>query len=383
MPEKGANRASMDDTARQRRPRSGPVPGPTPGPVAGPAALPGRRLGAVVALTLALLPGCKRAGGENFGQFEPAVVPSAAPGGVDLTRADLLLQLLSISHAEVTARLGPHRIESQTRWSITPVVVPGAGAASGTSGAAAVRPGFRPDSPAQLFDGGAAFESVAVTLEETRSIAVDAAGRLQLASQNDHGTGVEAVLDQSFLYLRMRYAPYIRYKPEGDQVNRLRASAYESGAALLEAVAPYVRLSAPTEATVVGLPAWRVSLSQKDVPAGVREKGPSGPLSAWRGTTAVDILEGTVTVDRQKGTLLTLRLHERFVATRPSAGNSATTERVQVEVDHQVQVVAIGAGVPAITPPAEWIDPPTRPRPMLDRQELLNGLLPGRPEGRP
>ncbi len=330
----------------------------------------------MLGLALALVPGCKKSGGENFGQAEPATAPSVATSGIDLTRTDLLLQLLNISHAEVTARLGPHRIESTTHWSITPVVVPGAGAAAGTS-AAAVKPGFRADSPAQPFDGGAAWESVAVTLDETRLVAVDAAGHVQLSSQNDHGTGVEAVLDQDFLYLRMRYAPYIRYKPEGDQVNRLRAAAYESGASLLEAVAPYVRLGAPTEATAAGRPAWQVTLAHKDVPGGVREKGPSGPLSAWRAVTAVDILEGTVTVDRQKGTLLALRLHERFVAPRPGPGTAG--ERVQVEVEHQVRVVALGAEVPAIAAPSEWIEPPTRPRPMLDRQELLNGLIPVRP----
>jgi hypothetical protein len=336
-----------------------------------------RRLGSVVGFALALstLPGCKKPGAENFGLLDPAPVATSTPSGADLTRTDLLLQLLNIPHAELAARLGPHRIESQTRWSITPVVVPGA--ASAASAAAAVKPGFKADSPAQPYDGGTAWESVAVTLDETRSIAVDAAGRLQLSTQNDHGTGVEAVLDQSFLYLRMRYAPYIRYKPEGDQVARLRAAAYESGAALLEAVAPYVRLSAPIEATAAGRPAWQVTLSQKEAPAGVHAKGPSGPLSAWRAATAVDILEGTVTVDRQKGTLLTLRLHTRFVA--PRSGASVTTERVQVDAEHQVRVVALGAEVPAIVAPAEWIDPPTRPRPMLDRQELLNGIVPGRP----
>ena len=331
-----------------------------------------------VALTLLALPGCKKSSAENFGQSESPGVANPTPSGADLTRADLLLQLLGIPHAEVAARLGPHRIESLTKWSITPVVVPGAGAAApGLVGA--VKPGFRDGNPAQPYDGGTAWESVAVTLEETRIIAVDAAGRVQLSNQNDHGAGVDAVLDQDFLYLRMRYAPYIRYKPEGDQVARLRASAYESGASLLEAVAPYIRLSAPTEATAVGRAAWQVALGLKDVPAGVREKGPSGPLSAWRGVTAVDMLEGTVTVDRQKGTLLTLRLHERFVAPRPGAVSGATSERVQVEVDHQVRVVALGADVAAIAAPTEWVEPPTRPRPMLDRQELLNGLIPGRP----
>ncbi len=336
---------------------------------------------ALVLAVATLLPGCKKPSGENFGLLETAPAVTATPSGAELTRADLLLQLLSLSHAEVTARLGPHRIESQTQWSMTPVVVSGTGAGAGSgAGSAAspgpVKPGFKVDSPVQPYDGGAAWESAAVTLDETRSIAVDAAGRLQLASQNDHGTGVEAVLDQNFLYLRMRYAPYIRYKPEGDQVARLRAVAYESGAALLEAVAPYVRLSAPVEATAVGRPAWQVTLSRQDAPAGGRDKRPGGSL--WRSATAVDMLNGTVTIDRQKGTLLTLQLHVRFVAPRPQSA-AGGGERVQVEAEHQVRVVALDKDVPAIAAPAEWIDPPSRPRPMLDRQELLNGLSPGRP----
>jgi hypothetical protein len=90
------------------------------------------------------------------------------------------------------------------------------------------------------------------------------------------------------------------------------------------------------------------------------------------------MLDGTVTIDRQKGTLLTLQLHVRFVAPRPESA-AGGGERVQVEAEHQVRVVALEKDVPAIAAPAEWIDPPSRPRPMLERQELLNGLLPGRP----
>ena len=85
----------------------------------------------VAALVLAVaapLPGCKKHSGENFGLLETAPAVTATPSGAELTRADLLLQLLSLSHAEVTARLGAHRIESQTQWSITPVVAAGAAA---------------------------------------------------------------------------------------------------------------------------------------------------------------------------------------------------------------------------------------------------------------
>jgi hypothetical protein len=65
----------------------------------------------------------------------------------------------------------------------------------------------------------------------------------------------------------------------------------------------------------------------------------------------------------------------RFVAPR----TEGSSERVQVEAQHSLKVVQLGAAVAPILPPTEWSEPPTRPRPMLDRQELLNGLVPARP----
>jgi hypothetical protein len=41
-----------------------------------------------------------------------------------------------------------------------------------------------------------------------------------------------------------------------------------------------------------------------------------------------------------------------------------------------MQVVALGAEAVKIAVPTEFSDPPTRPRPWLDRQELLGGLVP-------
>ena len=39
-----------------------------------------------------------------------------------------------------------------------------------------------------------------------------------------------------------------------------------------------------------------------------------------------------------------------------------------MEAEHQVRVVALGAGVPDDRAAGGWIEPPMRPRPMLDRQ---------------
>lgn len=330
--------------------------------------------GSVLGVFCLVSAGCRRPGAEARAVSAASSTPvGSVQSGNELTRIDLLLQLLSMPHAELTARLGPHRVESTTRWTITPIGTP--------PSPPPVQPGFKPGMPEKLYEGAAAWESTAATLEETRVITVDGAGRVQLSSQNDHGAGVEAIFDQDFLYVRMRHAPYIRQHPEGEQLARLRAAAYESGAALIEAVAPYVELGTPTEASSNGRQAWQVKLSRREPAAGERPRGPRGPdgalsqQSAWRAATAVELLTGSATVDRQKGAPVQLSLHVRFIAPR---GSGPETEKVQVEAQHTLSVVALGETVPKVAIPSEWMEPPTRPRPTAEQRELLQGLTNGR-----
>lgn len=330
-------------------------------------------LGLGLSLSLGLSAGCRR----HESLVDPGAPREPLPTAIDektLSRTDILLQLARIPHAEVTTRLGAHRLESHTRWTITPL-----GATRPEGAPPDVTPGFRDGNPARPFEGAAAFENAPTTLDETRFIEVDAGGRLQLSTQNDHGYGVEAVLAQDALYLRMRHAPYIRHRPDGDELERLRALAYEPGTALLEAVAPFVYLSTPSETSRLGRPAWQVSLSRQQ--AAAREV-PPGLGKAWRGTVEVETLDGYAVVDRQRGALLELKLQVRFTTARgkaPPGTAPAEAERVQVAAQHEFAAVALGKDVVNIQLPAEWSEPPARSRPTLDKQELLNGLVPARP----
>jgi hypothetical protein len=326
-----------------------------------------------VALALTALSGCHR-GGSGSGS-------AAAPGalladGRGLTRSEVLLQLVGVPHSEVAGRMGPHRIESVTRYTITPLSSPKTGPD--------VTPGFRADSPVQPYENSAAWESAAATLEEKRLIEVDEQGTLHLSNQNDHGYGIEAVIEPQQLYMRLQHAPFVRRVPEGDEVERLRAVAYESGAALLETVSSSLYLSPPSEITRLGRPAWAVALSRQDGVAPRRTVDVPG--KAWRGSVTVEAIDGQAVVDRQRGTLLELKLSVRFQASRgpvPPGTPSVEGERVQVEAQHELHVVALGNKVELIKAPSEWVDPPMRPRPTLDKQELLNGLQGSTGPGRP
>lgn len=348
-------------------------------------------------LVSASLGGCRKPSAENLGVVEAPAATSAPataqPSREQVGRSDGLIQLAALPHAELASRMGPHRVESSTRWVVTPVQSQKPGTGTGTAQAPPrppeVQPGFKAGDPVNPYEGSAAWDSAPVTLDEERVIEVDAAGRLHAQSQNDHGYGVEAVLDQEFLYMRMRYAPYVRRRSEGDEATRLRAVAYEPGAAIMEVVAPYLKVSIPTETTFVGRPAWIVTLSRKDASPGVLPAAPPGGKpdpSAWRAATAVEQLEGVAVIDRERGTLLDIKLDARFVSPRGTGAPTSTgrppaapDEKVQVEVHHRSRVAALGSAVAAVAVPAEWIDPPTRPRPMLDKQELLSGLGTAKP----
>lgn len=328
-------------------------------------------------MLLACLIGCSRPPKQpNVGHSAFPAGPAASgplSDGRTLTRTDILLELARIPHAEVQSRLGPHRIESHTHFTLTPLQK---GGPSGIE----VAPGFRESSPIKPFEGDAAWESASTSLDETRLITVDKAGSLHLENTNDHGYGIEALLEQNFLYTKMRYGPYIRHRPEGDEVERLRALGYEPGAALLEVVAPYVYLSTPSETTRLGRPAWQVSLSRQDKNA--KHRASAGANQGWRGTTTVDSLDGYAVVDRQRGVLLELRLSVRFETPRgkaPPGTQSAADERVRIEAQHELRVVALGEAVARILPPSEWNEPPLRPRSNLEKQELLKGLVSQRP----
>lgn len=327
---------------------------------------------ASLALASLLTVGCHRGGSDPAGGGAQGLFAD----GRALTRSDVLLQLIGVPHSDVASRLGAHRIESVTRWTITPLSSPKAGPD--------VVAGFRADTPVQPYDSGAGWESGATTLEEKRVIEVDETGRLHLSNQNDHGYGIEAIADREYLYMRMANAPYVRRTPEGDEVERLRATAYESGASLLETVASALYLSPPSETSRLGRAAWAVALSRQE--QGSTPRRPSGGTAvagkAWRGGVIAEAIDGQAVVDRQRGTLLDLKLSVRFQAPRgpvPPGTASVEGERVQIEAQHETRVVALGSKVEHVATPAEWIDPPTRPRPALEKQELLSGMIPGRP----
>lgn len=292
-------------------------------------------------LTLCAALSCAREGDENLG-LPPTETAPLAVERRQLQRPQGLLQVAAMPPGEVVRRLGAVRLEAHTSWQITPPARPGV-------------------------------DSAPQAMKEDALIEADGKGGLHVLHENDRGYGSEAVLLGGQLYMRMRYGPYVRRRPEDDEVPRLLAAAGDTSGALLQLLGPWLKIDEASDAKVAGRPAVKLTLSklaspQRDlVPRAVH----LSPGQKWRPALSVASLSGAAVVDATEGALLGLKLEASFQAPRGEGGPP-----VKIEVSHRA-AAGLGEAVSVRAPgEGEVIDPPVRPRPMLDYQELLEGLVP-------
>lgn len=310
-----------------------------------------RRPAALLLLLLVLGSACAREGEENLGLIEPK--PPAVANVQKLADPQVLLQVAQLLHQELPRRLGGVRLSLHTTWDVTPPVREGTEAAG----------------PVQM--------------EEQSVYLLDAAGGIRALHSNDHGYGSEMVYVGGQVYMRLRYAPFVRRRPEGDEVSRVLQSG-DNSAALLALLVPFLDIDVAPDAGggagLAGRPALKLTLGKRSgAPVlGKKSAADSGPGRVWRRATRVEALRGTARVDREQGALLALDLSATFVGPRlPGPGDRAPAPPpgdVTVKVHHTLELTALEQAVAA---PEEWQAPPVRPRPQQDRQELLQGLVPG------
>ena len=179
--------------------------------------------------------------------------------------------------------------------------------------------------------------------------------------------------------------PRLSVVPEGDEVERLRALGYESGSSLLETVARAISKPAERDQSLWADRPGRWRFRDKRAKARVGDE----PSSSRQGLARTGLGRSHRGASCRRSTArhaAGAKAQRALSAPRgpvPAGTPSVEGERVQVEAQHELHVVSIGKRAEAISPPSEWIDPPMRPRPALDKQELLSGLTGGHSAGRP
>jgi hypothetical protein len=277
------------------------------------------------ALWLALgLAACSRIGGENFGLSAHA--PPVDVG--HLTRPAELVRALALPGAEMDRRLGARHVEATSRVRIAPM--------------------GRPEQE----------------LDERYRLDSDGLGALHLLHDNEQD-GMEASLVGGTLYVRPRYGKFVARRPEGDEVERLRRLVEGVAAGYLGPFERWLDVREAGRADVAGHAAIRLTLAARSSPMGASPH--EEPSKRWRDGVRVRHLDGELTLDAASGALLEGKLEGTYEFER-----SGLPGPVAVSLSFRQSTSA----PQPIVAPADAVPAPRRPRPLLDRQALLDGLKP-------
>jgi len=261
-------------------------------------------------------------GDENLG------LSSGKVANVDvakLTQPDELVRALSLSGRELDAKIGAHKMDATESIKL------------------------------ELADRST------VSLDETFAVQADGRGGVHVVHDNSRGNGFEATALHDDLYVKPRYGKFVRRKVESDELERLRATAETAGASDLRLVQRFVQVREAGTATVAGHSGVKLTLSARQSPeAAVTE---SEPGKKWRETLAVRYIDGDVVLDAKSGAPLSVRLEAQYAFVRDGKPVQATLAYKQTTASENFVIAA----------PSDWTTV-ERPRPMVDKQELLEGL---------
>jgi hypothetical protein len=270
---------------------------------------------------LMLLVACRGSGDENLGLTRGG----AAVDVTKLTRPDELARALSLSGPDLDARLGAHRMDAAATLKLE-----------------------LPSHETQ-------------TLDDTWVAQSDAHGAVHLVHDNSRGNGFEAVALGKQLYVKPRYGRFVKSAIESDELSRLRTATETNAAAYVRLLTPFVQIREAGQVQVAGHAGLKLKLSAKPSPDTPERQ--TEPGKKWRETVSAKYIDGDVVLDAKTGAPLQVRLDANYSFVRDG-------QPLQATVTYQ-QSMTGEAGEIAAPPDYATLG---RSRPLLDRQQLLEGL---------
>jgi hypothetical protein len=170
------------------------------------------------------------------------------------------------------------------------------------------------------------------------------------------------------LSVRPRGGRFVRRKPEGDEVERLRIAVEGVAADYLKLLERWLKVHEAGRLQVLGHSARKLKLSATQQPAPAPPE--SDPARRWRDTVAVRFIDGELEVDAASGVLLSARLDASYTFER-EAGAGEKPAPTTVTLSYKSTTTTTPE---AIAAPTDAVVAPRRVRPMLDLKELLEGL---------
>lgn len=276
-------------------------------------------------LLVFLLASCRQGGDEDLGLQVHAGGETIDLKG--LARTGVLERVLAAPAAAVDAKLGPHQRRQELDLTLT---------------------------------GGGGEER----FHETWRTDVDGRGAVQALHSTSHDDLREWVFAEGKLYTRVATPRFAMRSPEGDEVERARG---EQEGVLAGMLAVLGRFAAREEGGVVTAPggrrAARLVLHLAGRAAGFDD---DDPAHAWRRSLKVARLEGEILIDAASGAPLGARLDAEYRFDRQG-------REIKVAVVYRGEIGDIGTPR-QIRPPADAVARLARPRPLVDRDDLLGGI---------
>lgn len=244
--------------------------------------------------------------------------------------------------ASALRKLGGAHFHGTTRMAVT---------AGSAAGGAAARPG----------EAGASADAVTTTTDAW----LDRTGNYRIVENNDRDGGREIVVRGRDLYVALRYGKMIRRAAEEPEPEQLLQQALGGPWAAWEIAAPFAAIERGGTELLGGAKAsqYRVTKSDRraeapqDLAVGVRK---------WRGTVAVQKLDGRLWIDDSSGALIKSELAISFTGQRDDRPLQGTIE-VRTDVDG-------AASTAPIAKPAAAEELALRQRIVPEQKELLSGL---------
>jgi hypothetical protein len=262
--------------------------------------------------------------------------PSSAPEAIDPARAASspaeLVRAVSLSHAQVSSLLGPHRVTGRSRLEVR--------------------------------DGSTVVEE----LDDEIEIRLDGAGNFHARMHNSKEYGREVFLVDGALYLRPRYGKFHRRAPNDEaEPDQIRGEIFGALAAHLELVAPSLAVSDGGATEVSGRAARRIVLGH-----GTAAPSPAqtSPQRSWRASAVVVEISGEVALDAETGAPLRAKLSG--VVNFQKEGKPL---EMRLEAEHELASFGKVAAV-AAPEPDQVVSGIEQRHELEERESLLKGIAP-------
>lgn len=236
----------------------------------------------------------------------------------------------------------------------------------------ALRPGFFATAVRKM--GGGHFRSTARfavgphgkgpdVVTTTTDVWLDRAGNYRVVESNDQDGGREVILHGRELAVKLRYGKMIRRIAEEPEPTRILEEALGAPWAAWEIIAPATAIEPGKTQLIAGAKAEEYRLVKG---AAVTKRPRDLPrLRKWRGTVAVQQVDGHMLVDERSGALVKADMRAAYTLTQDGRGLYGT-------IDVKANLTEAAAVPPIQKPAAEELS--FRQRIVPEQKELLGGL---------